>query len=80
MKVNKTKIINAIESTSFENLKKFEDEGKFNEGAKNILTGKRKKFFHLGKKNNWKEILDLNIAKEIENKFKKELFQFNYLN
>ena len=80
LKANKTKIINAIESTSFENLKKFEDEGKFNEGAKNILTGEEKKNFYLGKKNNWKEILDLNVAKEIENKFKKELFQFNYLN
>ena len=45
----------------------------FKEAAKN------QKFFFLGPKNNWKEILEKNICEEIEIKFYKEMKELNYL-
>ena len=79
LKINNKKIYNVIESTSFEKLKKFENEGKFNESTIDVITGKKKEFFFLGKKNNWQEILNIEIAKEIEVKFKNELIKFDYI-
>ena len=42
-------------------------------------TTRKINFFHLGKKNNWKDILDPKITKEIEKKLSKEMKQLGYL-
>ena len=42
-------------------------------------TGKIKKFFNLGPKNDWKSLLDEKIIKDIENKFEQEMIELGYL-
>ena len=39
----------------------------------------RLKFFNLGKKNRWKDILEKNISDEIEKEFNKEMIELGYL-
>lgn len=77
--VSKEKIKNTIETTSFENLKKHEKKGNFKESITNAETKEKIAFFNLGKKNNWQTILDPKIAKEIEEKFSKEMLELGYL-
>ena len=67
-----------IETTSFENLKKLEDLGNFNENAYEN-SEKKIKFFNLGPDNNWQKNLDKQIKKEIEETFSKEMRELNYL-
>ncbi len=62
-----------IYECAFDNLKNQENKKGFKEAAKN------QKFFFLGPKNNWKEILDKNICEEIELKFYKEMKELSYL-
>ena len=45
-------------------------------GFKEIKT---KKFFNVGKKEQWKKILNQNQIKLIEKNFKKEMINFGYL-
>ena len=66
-------------TTSFENLKKNEEEGLFNENTKNFTTGEKIKFFYMGKKNRWENLLNKKIQIEIEQKFSKEMKELNYL-
>tara|TARA_B100001540_G_C15807897_1_gene642969 strand:+ start:2127 stop:3005 length:879 start_codon:yes stop_codon:yes gene_type:complete len=66
------KIINIINTTSFDNMEKLEIEN----GFKEIKT---KKFFNVGKKEQWKKILNQNQIKLIEKNFKKEMINFGYL-
>ena len=67
-----------MKSTSFENLKKMEEEGKFTE---NVYTHSKEKinFFHLGAKNKWKENIEKKISNNIEQTFNKEMKELNYL-
>ena len=46
-------------------------------GIKN--TGLNKKFFNLGSKNDWKKLLDKQIRFELEENFKKEMQELNYI-
>ena len=77
--VDKKKLKNVIESTSFENMKKLEKKLGFIESKTNIKTGKKIPFFNLGSKNNWKNILEDEIRKKIEDSFKKEMIELGYL-
>ena len=70
---------NIIKSTSFENLEKLESEGKFNEAAFNKTKNRVVKFFNLGPKNTWENILEKSIQKELEQNFKSEMEELNYL-
>jgi len=72
IKYNKEKFINSINTTQFSNLKKYEDKYGFNMGQKN-------KFFHLGKQNNWKKLLDPKINSEINKHFKLEMNELGYI-
>ena len=38
----------------------------------------KKRFFYLGKKNNWKDILDTEIEKKIRNFFSTEMKELGY--
>ncbi len=72
-------INNAIKTNDFENLKNIERENGFVEATKDHETGKTKKFFNLGPKNNWKNILDDEIRNSIENEFRIEMNELGYL-
>ena len=54
-------------------LENIERENGFVEATKDHETGKTKKFFNLGPKNNWKNILDDEIRNSIENEFRIEM-------
>ena len=74
-KFSEKKIKNSIQSNSFDRLKQQEKTERFGE----FLNNKNKNFFHLGPENNWKILLNKDLAKEIELKFKNEMKELNYI-
>ena len=72
IKYNKEKLINSINSTHFDKLKKYENEYGFNMGQKN-------KFFHLAKENDWRHLLDPKISIKINNQFKLQMQELGYI-
>ena len=72
IKYNEKKIINSINSTQFKELQKYEEENGFKMGQKN-------KFFNLGKENNWKNLLNNMIEKNIREKCNKEMKDLGYI-
>ena len=46
---------------------------------KNKKTGEKIKFFYMGEKNRWENLLDKKIKLEIEQKFSKEMKELNYI-
>jgi len=75
--VSNEKIKNCIESTKFENFQAMEKKGLFDESVG--MKNKKKTFFYLGKKNNWKKLLNEEIIYKINNKFEKEMKELGYL-
>ena len=76
---NREKAKNAVKSTSFENLKKIEQNNGFSES---IIARKNKKkipFFHLGPKNEWQKNFDNRFIEKINSIFQKNLDELNYL-
>ena len=65
----------AIDFCKFENLKKQEDDFGFKEAP----NENNKKFFFLGPKNDWKNILSKEIQKKIEDNFGVEMKELGYL-
>ena len=78
-KFSKKELDRAISSSSFDKLEDMEKTKGFAESVKNNKTGKIKKFFYLGPKNDWNNILDKKIAEEINIKFKPEMKELEYL-
>ena len=78
-KINEIKAKNSVISTSFENLKKIEKKDGFVESIKSKKNNKKIMFFNLGRNNNWKKLLDIKIAKNIEAYFTKEMKELKYL-
>ena len=76
---DKKKINSSLTSTSFKNLSQMENKEGFHESATSSKTMKKIKFFNLGKKNNWKSLLDKKIVKKIESRFKNEMSELGYL-
>ena len=68
-----------ISNTTFENMKNQENRSGFGESVRDKNTKERKKFFNLGPKNNWKELLDQDIAKLVENRFSATMKKLNYV-
>ena len=79
VKLDNKKINNAFNSTSFKNLSRMEKNEGFEESATPSKTNKKIKFFNLGKKNNWKNLLDSEIEKKIRNAFSKEMKELGYI-
>ena len=77
--INKKKLKNSITTTSFEKMKNKEKMEGFVESKINKKTGERIPFFNLGPKNNWQNILPINLKEKIENSFKKEMKELGYL-
>ena len=83
-KITKTKftdsqIEKAINSSSFDRLQKMEETKGFIESVENKKTGEKNKFFYLGPKNDWKKILDKDIADEIISRIGPEMKELGYL-
>ena len=57
-KIDMVKLNKAIKSTEFDKMKDLEKKETFYEGVLDVKTGKRKVFFNLGPKNDWRRILD----------------------
>ena len=77
--IDEDKIDKAIKTTSFSRMQNLEEQFGFEEAKINEITGQKVKFFNLGPKNHWKNSLDNKVRKKIEDKFKKEMLELNYL-
>ena len=78
-KVSKLKIKNAISTTSFSKLKENEKKYGFSESIKSRKEDKQIPFFFLGPENDWNKILDDEIKIKLNEVFKKDLKEFNYI-
>ena len=76
---NENKNNKILETTSFENLKSMENKGLFKENVLNKQTKSKVNFFHLGPENNWQNLLDEKMTKDIEKKFKNEMKELDYI-
>ncbi len=76
---NKTKNDKILKSTSFNKLKKMEEQGLFKENVLNKNDNSKVKFFNLGPENKWQDNLKQNFVKKIEKNFYTEMKELNYL-
>ena len=76
---DKSKIKNSIDSTTFDKLAEMEREVGFAESSDSTLNSKKIRFFHLGNKNTWSNLLDKNVSHDIDDFFKKEMKTLGYL-
>jgi hypothetical protein len=72
IKFDKIRILNAIEKSSFDNLKRKEQIYGFVEAPNSS-------FFNLGPMNDWRKLLNKKISEKIEREFKLEMLELNYL-
>ena len=72
------KIINCIESSSFQNMKIMDQNGLFPENSKDF-KGNKIPFFSSGKKGNWRGVLEEKIVSQIEKRFQKEMLELSYI-
>ena len=76
--IDNKKLENAIQSTTFEKLQNLENTGKFSENVYSTKNKKKIKFFHLGPKNNWKDLLNKDLIKKMNTYYKEDLKKFSY--
>ena len=79
-KFNEKKFLNSIKSTNFSNLKNKELNEGFEESIYSRKMGKKINFFNLGFSNRWQKLLPIDIKDKVNEKFKKNLAELNYLN
>ena len=77
-KINKLKIKNSINSTSFDKLQQNEKKYGFSESISSRKGKKQIPFFFLGPENNWRIILDEELKKKLNNLFEKNLKELSY--
>ena len=77
--MNEKKVINTINSCSFNKLVEKEKKEGFFESVKSKKTNKKLKFFYLGKENNWKNLLDSDIEKKTREIFINEMKELKYI-
>ena len=75
---NKSKGKNSIKNTSFEKLHRMENDHGFAEAINKKGTNKKIKFFNLGQKNNYKNLLSQDFIIKMNEFYKEELIKFNY--
>ena len=76
---NKDKAQKAIYSSSFDNLKTIESRNGFSESVLSKNRTKKISFFHLGPKNNWKNIFSEDYQNKLTLKFESNLKELNYI-
>ena len=75
---SREKAKNSVKSTSFENLKKIENDNGFSESIIARESKKNIPFFHLGPKNNWQKNFDDTFIQKLNDIFKINLSELNY--
>ena len=79
IEIDEKRISMVINSCNFKSLEqKVEKEGFF-ESVYSKKNNKKLKFFYLGKKNNWKSLLNSEVEKSIRDVFLKEMKELNYV-
>lgn len=76
---NDFKIQNIVNSTSFENMQKMENEEGFFEAPSEENDQNKIKFFYKGNKNNWENYLSKNEVEYILNKLGNEMKELGYI-
>lgn len=79
LSIDMIKLNKVIKNTEFDKMKIKEERESFQEALIDKKTGKRKIFFNLGPKNDWRKILDQKTKENIEKTFNKEMKELNYL-
>ena len=79
IQIDEKKVLNTINSCSFDALARKEKKEGFFEQVLSKHDNKKLKFFNLGKKNNWKSLLDPKIEKRIREAFLEEMSELNYI-
>ena len=79
LNLNEKRVVSIVKKTSFENFKKNEQNGRFDENVMNKNRDRKIEFFFLGPKNNWKKLLKQKTIIEIERKFKNEMTELGYI-
>ena len=77
--IDMIKLNKVIKTTEFEAMQIKEQKETFTEAMIEEKTGKRKTFFNLGPKNDWKKNLDKKNKDKIEKAFFKEMQELGYL-
>ena len=79
IELDMVKLNKVIKSTEFEKMKNMETKETFRESIIDKETGKKRPFFNLGPKNDWKKILSDENREKIEKAFKEEMIELGYL-
>ena len=77
-KFNHLRAQNSVKSTNFNNMKNIEKNNGFLESVLSKNDSKKIPFFHLGPKNDWKNIFDQNYQKKLNLLFDDNLKELNY--
>jgi len=77
-KFNNLRAQNSVKSTNFSNMKNIEKNIGFQESVLSKNDSKKIPFFHLGPKNDWKNIFDQNYQKKLNLIFGTNLKELNY--
>tara|TARA_Y100000591_G_scaffold83003_1_gene69982 strand:- start:656 stop:925 length:270 start_codon:yes stop_codon:yes gene_type:complete len=70
--------LNCLSSTSFNKLKKIEENQSFSESLNSKKDLKKIPFFHLGPENDWRKNIEHNFQNKLNNSFKKNLEELKY--
>ena len=73
------KLNKIIKTTEFQKMKDLEVKQVFRESMTDNETGKKRPFFNLGPKNDWRKILSDENREKIEKAFKDEMLELGYL-
>ena len=79
IKIDEKKIMKTIETCDFDRVSKKEKEDGFNEAVVSKINKKKLNFFYLGKKNDWKNLLNPEVEKKIRQTFQKEMEELGYI-
>ena len=79
IEIREDKINNILKTTSFDNLKKLEERGFFEEANIDLKTNKYKSFFNTHPSQCKNKFISSNIKKEVEIKFCNEMKELGYL-
>ena len=78
-KIDEQKLLTCIENCKFSNLKKMENQNGFDESMIDKKTGNKITFFNLGKKNDFRNLLEKNLIDEMNEYFKYQLEKYKYI-
>ena len=76
---DRLRALNSIQSTSFDKMKEIEKKQGFLESVLSKNDTKKIPFFHLGPKNNWKNIFDQKYLEKLNSIFEVNLKELNYI-